>query len=281
MNKENINIDKKKLEEQKKQNKEKRKQYRKQLNSEMFEVDNEFDYNEKGEVSLECKIGKAENIFNKYDLAKQRTITDEFEKYLMEEVEIIPMSENIAIKMFVDDEFSTENEKQVKKAMKNHFGFKITTDKVKMRSNNRWALVFFILGLTCLILSPFFNRWFQNSGFPFYETILVLTWFFLWEAFGMAFFDRTDLKEHQYNLLRLYNADISFVKIPTNTKANATKEENKNNTQNFNLDTNNNTEKSPAKTNAKSVEKINLFSLLMPFSRKKKRIKNNDSVKKQ
>ena len=197
----------------KKRRREKIKQYKKQLHSEIFELDNELRYNENGDVLIECKIGKAENIFNKYDLAKERTITDEFEKYLLDEVEIVPMDENVAIKMYVDENFTEENEKQVKRAIKNHFSFNITKDSVKMKSNDIWAIVFFILGLAVLAVSPFIYEWCENTYLPFYECCLILVWFFIYEGGYMAFFDRNDIREHRYNMLRLYNAEITFARI--------------------------------------------------------------------
>lgn len=197
----------------KKRRREKIKQYKRQLHSEIFELDNELRYNENGDALIECKIGKAENIFDKYDLAKERTITDEFEKYLLDEVEIVPMDENVAIKMYVDENFTEENEKQVKRAIKNHFSFKITKDIVKMKSNDIWAIIFFVLGLVSLAVSPFIYQWCENTYLPFYECCLILIWFFLYEGGYMAFFDRNDIREHRYNMLRLYNAEITFAKI--------------------------------------------------------------------
>lgn len=199
----------------KQKNKAKIKEYKKQLRSEMFDVDNELKYNENGEVLIECKIGKAENIFNKYDLAQNRTITDDFEKYLLDEVEIVPLSENVALKFYVDEHFSSENEKQVKKALKRHFSFNIISDKVKMKKNAWLSGIFYVLGIICLVLCPFINLWLTNYPLlPIYESLLVLTWFFLWEAIGMTFFDRGKLKQHRYNMLRLYNASITFQKTP-------------------------------------------------------------------
>ena len=181
----------------------------------MFDVDNELKYNDNGEVVIECKIGRAENIFNKFDLAQDRTVTDDFEKYLIEEVEIIPMSENVALNLFVDENFTDENEKQVRKALRRHFSFNITTDKVKMYKNAWMSGIFYALGLICLILCPFVSSLLQKYPLvPLYESLLVFTWFFLWEAFGLTFFDRGKLRRHRYNMLRLYNARITFTKSP-------------------------------------------------------------------
>ncbi len=205
-----------KQKELRKKNKQKIKEYKKQLNSEIFDLDKELKYNENGEALIECKIGKAENIFNKHDLAQDRCITDEFEKYLLDEVEIIPLADNVAINMYVDSDFTLEHEQQVRKAIKNHFSFKITSDKVKMRSNDISATIFFILGIIALAFSPFVYKWFENSYIPLYESTLILVWFFLYEGTYMAFFDRAEIKEHRYNMLRLYNANISFIR-PTET----------------------------------------------------------------
>lgn len=205
--------------QKKQKNKAKIKEYKKQLRSEIFDLDKELKYNENGEALIECKIGKAENIFNKYDLAKDRTITDEFEKYLLDEVAIVPMDENVAIKMYVDDSFTEENEKQVKRAIKNHFSFNITKDIVEMKSNDIRAIIFFILGLAVLAVSPFIYEWCENNYLPFYECCLILVWFFLYEGGYMAFFDRNDIREHRYNMLRLYNANITFARMQaTNTE---------------------------------------------------------------
>ncbi len=239
----------------KKQRKQKYKEYKKQLNSEIFDLDNELVYNDKAEALIECKIGKAENIFNKFDLAKYRTITDEFEDYLMSEVELVPVTENIAIQMTVDENFTEENEKQVKKAMKNHFGFKITSDKVKTKRNNILSTVFITLGTLFIILSAFIGVWLKDSYIPAYETCLVLAWFFLWEGISMISFDGMKLKKHCYNMVRLYNANISFVRFSPNQTPTKVDEKNQNN----NIITL--AEKSDSSSTKKKSSKFNLFSI--------------------
>ena len=203
-------MDKKHQKELDRKNKLKLKQYRKQLKSEIFDIDNEVKYNETDEALIECKIGKAENIFNKFDLAMERTITDEFEKYLLDEVNIIPIGENVAIKMYVDEEFTEENEKQVKKAIKRHFSFNITTDIVKMKRNHLAAIFLLLSGIICLVACPFISLITKDTYMPIYESMLILAWFFIWEGIGKAVFDITSIRNHRYNMLRLYNADISF-----------------------------------------------------------------------
>ena len=47
---------------------------------------------------------------------------------------------------------------------------------------------------------------------PIYESILILTWFFIWEAVSTKVYDSSEIKMHKINMLRLYNAEIVFVK---------------------------------------------------------------------
>ena len=43
------------------------------------------------------------------------------------------------------------------------------------------------------------------------EFLLILTWFFIWEGFSLGWLDRRNVKNHRYDLLRIYNAKITFV----------------------------------------------------------------------
>lgn len=199
-------------------NKQKIKQYKMQLKSEMFDVDNELSFNQNGEAQINCKIGKSQEIFSKYDIAQNRTITNEFNQFLMEETDIIPIRYNIELRMHVDDDFSEENEKQVKKAIKTYYSFNITRDIVKMRKTNFTCAILIIIGLLLLACVPLIKL--IKTNIPIYEFSLVFAWFFLWEGAGTKVFDSSAIKIHKYNMLRLYNANIVFVRKNTNSVLN-------------------------------------------------------------
>lgn len=194
----------------KKLNRQKTAEYKKQLKSEIFDVDNELQFNENGSAIVECKIGKLENVFNQFDIAKDRTMTREFNNYLEEEAEIIPIRYNLELKLHVNENFTDENEKQLQKALKRHFSFYITADSVKLKRNIFKFSILFIFGILCLFLTTTVGK--INTGIPVYETLLVLTWFFLWEGISSALFDRNTMRIHRLNLLRLYNATINIVR---------------------------------------------------------------------
>ncbi len=129
------------------------KTYRKQLKSEMFELENELVLNEFDDAVIECKIGNIENIFSRYDIAKNRSIVNSFHEYLMEEVEIVPPKHDIELRMFVDKDVTKEQEQQIRRAIKTHYKFMITTANLILRRNLIVSFLLYLTGFATLLLN--------------------------------------------------------------------------------------------------------------------------------
>ncbi|MGN1213198.1 MAG: hypothetical protein ACI4TZ_04060 [Christensenellales bacterium] len=197
------------MKEQKKLNKEKIKQYKRQLKSEQFDVENEIRFNDNGEAIIECKIGNEKDIFSPFDILKDRTIEDDFDKYLMEETEIIPLRYNLELKIHVKEDCSTDTQSQIKSAIKRFYSFKLTTSKVSLKKNKSFAFFLYAIGALSLFAMPFASK---LPFIPLYESLIILIWFTLWEANDIILFKTSRQKTEQLNMLRLYNATITFVK---------------------------------------------------------------------
>ena len=195
------------MERKNKLRKQKLKSYTKQLNSNNFDVDNELEI-EENSCLIECNVGKPENIFSVFDTAKNRSISTDFNNYLMEQAEIIPMEYDITLKMHVQKDLSEAQENQVKTAIKNHFSFQITKDKLTSNKNNFFASMMYFVGFILLLCVPFINM--IETTFPLTECFLIMIWFCVWEATDMTVLNNGQLKKNQINKLRLYNAKIVF-----------------------------------------------------------------------
>lgn len=195
------------MERKNKLRKQKLKSYTKQLNSNNFDVDNELEI-EKNSCLIECNVGKPENIFSVFDTAKNRSISADFNNFLMEQAEIIPMEYDITLKMHVQKDFSEAQENQVKTAIKNHFSFQITKDKLTSNKNSFFASMMYFVGFILLLCVPFINM--IETTFPLTECFLIMIWFCVWEATDMTVLNNGQLKKNQINKLRLYNAKIVF-----------------------------------------------------------------------
>ncbi|MDD4275779.1 MAG: hypothetical protein PHO33_02225 [Clostridia bacterium] len=194
----------------KKINDAKLKSYKKQLKSEVFKVDNELNFSETGEVMLDCQIGKLERIFSPFDIAKDRTIDESFSAYLLQETDIVPIRYNIAINLHVENSITEEHAKQIEKAIKRYYSFKITAANVKIRKNLISSIILYLLGIGCLTINILSEK--LSAVLPIYETSLIASWFLLWEATGLLFFDRSKLKLQRFNMLRIFNAKLIIEK---------------------------------------------------------------------
>ncbi len=194
----------------KKNTKLKLRNYRKQLNSDMFDISNEIILSENNSAALECRIGKVENIFSPFDISKNRTISDAFHNYLMQETEIIPARHELELRLYVSSDITNEQMDQIKKAIKRHYSFTITSTNLRLKKTNLSAIFLYFAGLLALIINFLSSS--ITSILPLRETLLIITWFLVWEATGIAFFDRKSLITRRFNMLRIYNATVNFVK---------------------------------------------------------------------
>jgi len=197
------------LKEIKKKEKQKIKEYKKQLKSEIFEVENEIEFNQDGAVIIDCKVDDLKEIFSTYDISQNRTFCDEFHNFLLDETAIIPMHHNLEIRFHSSRELTEQEKNTIRKTMKNHFSFYITKDIVKLRRMNLMSWILCAIGVVGLALIPWAYN--LNTQLPLYEFLLILTWFFIWEGFSLGWLDRRNVKNHRYDLLRIYNAKITFV----------------------------------------------------------------------
>jgi hypothetical protein len=61
-----------------------------------------------------------------------------------------------------------------------------------------------------LFLTPFAYK--IETTLPVYELILILIWFCIWEASDIVIFKCGKIRNQRINMLRLYNAKITFIK---------------------------------------------------------------------
>lgn len=202
-----------------KKGKKKIKNYNKQMKSHIFDLETELQLNANDEAVIECKIGETENIFSKYDILQDRTINNEFDEYLMEETEIIPINHDLEVKMHISENCSENTKEQIRKSIKRHYSFNITKTKVALKKSRILCMLLFVLGIGLLFVTPFANK--IDTTFPVYEVLLIIIWFCLWEGSDIALFKCGELKRNLINMLRLYNAKITFIKN-VNLKSNNT-----------------------------------------------------------
>ena len=128
----------------------------------------------------------------------------------MQEKKKIQIRHNLELNLHIDNDVTSEQEEQIQKAIKRHYSFMITSANVRLKKTFWRSLLLYFGGIISLLLNFFIGN--LIDGLPLKETLLIISWFFVWEASGTLFFDRNALKMRRYNMLRIYNAPVFFIK---------------------------------------------------------------------
>jgi hypothetical protein len=164
---------------------------------------------EEENAQIHTKVGNADSVFSPFDIAKNRTISEAFHTYLMQETEIIPIRHNLELHLHINKTTTIEQQEQIKKAIKRHYSFMITSANVRLKTTLFRAILLYLFGALMLLFNFFTSN--IASPLPLKETLLIISWFFVWEGTGVLFFDRSSLIKKRYNMLRIYNAKVHFV----------------------------------------------------------------------
>lgn len=186
------------------------KNYKNQLKTDMFDLENELNLTPMGNAKLECKIGDVTNVYSRFDTAKNRTITNEFYDYLMQEMEIVPNTRPLDLYLNVNKNTTKQQEKNLIKAIKSTFAFEITSISLKIKRSTIVAALFYLGGALSFFINTMLDKFMH--GFTGQEILFIATWFFVWEATNIAFFDRRELVNSRYNMLRIYNSNMQINK---------------------------------------------------------------------
>lgn len=183
-----------------------KKNYNDQLKLKKFARQKKLNLKNKTTAIIDLKINSLNKVFSSFDINAEQEISKKFTAFLLKEIRIIPINLNILLLIFTNTKL---NKQQLINALKHTFSFKIVDLKLKIKRQKIKAVSFFGLSLLSLLLT-FITK--QFSTFFVDETLLILSWFFLWEGSNIMFEVIFNLKRKLYNYLRLYNSKIEIKK---------------------------------------------------------------------
>jgi|LGVE01.1.fsa_nt_gb hypothetical protein len=158
---------------------------------------------------IDLKITDFNKIFSKFDLAREIEVSNLFNDFLLKEISIIPYKYDIELELYTSTKLTSDELSTLKIAIQNSYRFKIASTKLKIKRNLLKSYILFSLSALSLMFT-FFTR--QYSTFFVDETLLILSWFFLWEGSNVLVFNRFTLKRKLYIYLRLYESLITLKK---------------------------------------------------------------------
>jgi hypothetical protein len=164
---------------------------------------------------IEVSLDNYNDVFDDWDPSpfKKRDIEDEFNDFILDSSEDIPLNHNITIVLYLPaDKKDTKKENALISAYKNYYDFSLARiNKVKTNLSKK-TIWYMLLSVFLLTIGYFFFRSEQTLLLNvIHEGIFIGGWVFLWEFFTNIFIKGRDLQNEYKLYKRLYNSNILFI----------------------------------------------------------------------
>jgi len=166
---------------------------------------------------IEVSLDDYDDVFDDWDPSpfKKRDIEDEFNDFIVNSSEDIPLNQNISIVLYLPrSKKNPRKEATLKAAYRNFYNYILEKIHKDIISTNKSTVMYLFLALGLLSIGYTLFKGEQNLFFTvLQEGVLVGGWVFLWEFFTNIFIKMRELYNTQKLYNRLYNAEIRFTYI--------------------------------------------------------------------
>ena len=167
------------------------------------------DFNSRNEAVIEMKAEKVEDLVSPFCIGDDLILTESFEKFL--ENSASPIEPHLAIDLKVNNakNFSNEDRKAIKYAIKNHYTKKISLENDNLRRNMIDNIVLFIASIVVLALILVIEA--VKFTTLIRQVLDILAWVLLWEVFDNFFLRRRVLRSAAIKNYQLLNMRVEFI----------------------------------------------------------------------
>ncbi|KAB3531097.1 hypothetical protein [Alkaliphilus serpentinus] len=163
---------------------------------------------------IEVSLDDYNDIYDDWDPSpfKKRDIEDEFNDFIVNSSEDIPLRFNICILLYIP--LSKQNhlkERSLISAYRNFYSYAIARQN-KVKSNLEQRIVSYLLFSVLFLTIGYFYSGSKSTILlkVLFEGIFIGGWVFLWEFFTSIFITRREVLEEYKTYERLLNAEIRF-----------------------------------------------------------------------
>lgn len=156
---------------------------------------------------VHISLNDSKNVISPFTENNQKVISGDFATFLDNAVKDVPIKEDLTLeittKKYDHDTIST--------AIKNYYHNEFVESERKLKNNLVFALITLFIGLCTLTVSLVLT--FTEILVVLQSAISIFSWVFVWEAFDLLCFRRTELKYLQHRQINFINAKI-IIKEP-------------------------------------------------------------------
>ena len=164
---------------------------------------------------IEVSLDTYDEVYDDWDPSpfKRRDIEDEFNDYIYNSSEDIPLNYNIGIVLHLPIiKKDTKKENMLISAIRSYYTYEVERVNKRKRNLFRRTLSYLIMSILLLSAGYFFVN---NSEMVIlnvlHEGILIGGWVFLWEFFTNIFITLRDIQTEYRMLDRILRSDIRFI----------------------------------------------------------------------
>lgn len=167
-----------------------------------------------GSYIVEVSLDEYEDVYDEWDPSpfKKRDIEDEFDDFIWDSANDIPLKYKIKIVLYLPMAQKNEGkEKALREAYDNFYSFRLIRAYKTQKNIQKKILTYLMMSLTFLYIGYFYSA---ESGIVMSvlkEGIFIGGWVFLWEVFTLIFITLGEERKVSKIVKRLLDSKISFI----------------------------------------------------------------------
>lgn len=167
-----------------------------------------------GTYIVEVSLDEYEDVYDEWDPSpfKKRDIEDEFDDFIWDSANDIPLKYNIKIVLYLPKaQKNVVKEKALREAYDNFYSFRLMRAYKTQKNIQKKILLYLMMSLTFLYIGYFYSA---ESGIVMSvlkEGIFIGGWVFLWEVFTLIFITLGEERKVSKIVKRLLDSKISFI----------------------------------------------------------------------
>lgn len=164
---------------------------------------------------IEVSLDDYDDVYDDWDPSpfKKRDIEDEFNDFVVNSSEDIPLNFDISIVLYIPiNKKDTRKETALISAYMNYYEYAMARVDKKITNLHKKIASYLVFSLLFLSIGYFFGGAETSLIYQvLHEGIFIGGWVFLWEFFTSVFISKRELQEEINLYKRLYEAEIRFI----------------------------------------------------------------------
>lgn len=168
-------------------------------------------YVENGLAYISCNVSGYYDIIDRYSVDGYEWLSEPFTRFVETNAIYVPTEYPIVLEI-CGHHFSRREKQKIEEAVADYYALKMGDTQLALEANTSKSLILLIFGIIFTIILFMIGNSLSDTM---YEAIALFFWFFLWEFFDCAWFERRDLREAKTDAAQMASIKVIFKEVFT------------------------------------------------------------------